>query len=195
MTQQRRKHTPTEREAFVIIGKGWSVGHNSTRSKVASRRYSAIVRHFDGRKQTVGCRDTKHGAAILAVQAARHYGTLDWSKTVRWFKTMDMELASEQTFGYGYAPKGKGWYVRKATTKIGTVMWIAYTGYSERKDGKSRHHLVTVTSRLNRKVAVEYAIKAALGTEHYNEAATVLWLERNGMDDLIPTAQNKRKVA
>lgn len=181
MKQTRRTHTPVEREAFKIIGKGWSVGHNSkNRSPGSERRYAALVKHRDGRLQTVGCRDTKADAALLAVKAARHYGTLDWAKTVRWFKTMDIELASEDTFGFEYAPKGKGWYVRKSTNT-----WIAYTGYSTRSEGKSKHHLVTVCCRKSRKVAVEHAIKAAKGTEHYNEAATVLWLERNGMLDLI----------
>lgn len=196
MKQTRRTHTPVEREAFKILGKGWSVGHNSkNHSPGAERRYAAMVKHPDGRVQTVGCRNTRAEAALLAVQAARHYGTLDWPKTVRWFKTMDLPLAGEDTFGYEYAPKGKGWYVRRCTTKAGTVMWIGYTGYCTRTEGKHKHHLVTVCSRISRRAAVWHAVKAARGTEHYNEAATVLWLERNGMADMVTMAKQKRRVA
>jgi hypothetical protein len=183
---KRKQH---EQEAHDIFGKGWSLGKGS--AKNLAYPYVAIAIASDGTRYHCGCRATREEAALLAVQGARYYGTLDWVKTVRWFKLMDYQLDGNETFEFAPKVSGRGWYVRESTSKAGTTMYIAYTGYYAKK----KHHLKTVCSRKSRKMAVEHAIKAAQSQGYYDEGATVLWLERNNMPELIALAQTKRRVA
>jgi hypothetical protein len=174
----RRKRTPKELEAQLIYGKGWSVGEISHNTQNHAYPYVALV--IFGRKlKCVGARKSKDEAARLAVCAARHYGTLDWSKTVRWFKVMGYELDSADTFEFSIPKRAKGWFVLKREHA-----YIAYTG--------TRNNLKTVCSRKSRYVAVQHAINAAKSMPNYDEAATILWLQRNRMDDLIEMARVRR---
>ena len=189
MTRLGYRHPAVAREAKLIYGKGWSISEAPRTTPNSAQRYNAIAL-LPGRKRiALGARDTREEAALLAVRGARHYGTLDWIKTVRWFKLFDYQLASEDTFGFEPTPRGKGWYVRQYITRAKNKIFIAAVGHEYHVDGKRKHQMVTVCSRKSRRLAVEHAIRAAKNTEHYNEAATILWLERNMMCDLIELAQ------
>ena len=189
MTRLGYRHPAVAREAKLIYGKGWSISEAPRTTPNSAQRYNAIAL-LPGRKRiALGARDTREEAALLAVRGARHYGTLDWIKTVRWFKLFDYQLASEDTFGFEPTPRGKGWYVRQYITRAKNKIFIAAVGHEYHVDGKRKHKMVAVCSRKSRRLAVEHAIRAAKDTEHYNEAATILWLERNGMDDLTKLAR------
>ena len=172
----------------AYYGKGWSVGYHPKSNERFP--YNAIVILEDGTHKSCGSRATLEEAAKIAVGAAYHHGTLNVGRSQRWFTDHGMYFTGADMDSYAPTIKDKGWYVRRSTTKIGTVVWIAYTGYPYKTvDNKRRHKLKTVTSRKSKTLAVEYAIKAAKETDRYDEGRSILWLERNGMKELIKLAR------
>lgn len=187
----RRKRTAKEQEAHEVRGKGWSVLSSHQRTPNHVPRYVAAVVWPGGKRKSCGARDTKEEAAVLAVAAARQYGTLNWKQTVKWFQIMGYKLDGSDTLTYTYTRgREKGWYVRKDVTEAGTVRYVAMIGFADScRKRQHEHNLRFVCSRMSRRMAAEHAIKAAKGTDRYDEAATVLWLQRNNMNDLIPVAK------
>lgn len=169
------------KEPSYRYGKGWSVG--CVRKKNPNFPYNAIAIK-DGVPISAGCRATYEEAAKAAVGAAYHYGSLNVTQSAKFFAKMGWVFNTNDLVTFAPNTYDKGWYVRRQDDR-----WISYTGYHTRVDGKRKFILKTVCARMSKALAVEKAIEAAKLTDIYNEDKTVLWLKRNGLEELIKKAR------
>jgi hypothetical protein len=184
MTTKRtvRPFTPQEREARHIIGKGWSVCDNLKHKSRQYAPFAAVVVYPDRSKKFVGIGQTREEAARLAVSAAHDEHTLDWKKSVAWFRVFGWELSYDDAFSvYTRVSRKKGWQVKRNNGG-----YTAHVGFDDK-------NLKYIGIKPTKKYAISLALNTAKTMNYYNESATIIWLQRHGFEDLIPLAKVSKK--
>jgi len=173
-------------ELRKIKGKGWNL--KARRYKGTFEGYEVHVYKYRKHRDVgsyVGMKPTYMEAIHLAVSEAHKRGTLDWAKTVRWCKWQDIELTYDAIrYDARQECKGRGWYIFKSKRRIGH----AYEVYV----GLHSHSSSYVACTGSKRKAIQIGITASQEKGCYGEEKTILWLERNDMSDLIPTARQKK---
>lgn len=177
----RRKKTLEELHPCRIHGKGWTV------CRLAKGTYQAYVIRNKKNEFVATLLDEKT-AVEYAVSAALKEGTLDWKKSLLWAQKKGIPLSynsiSRQT------PVGsKGWYVESSNTAKGRAKCRYFAIFFGRKCEESVYQAM----RVSRRAAIMYALNRKSSNPFYNEAATLHYLHRMDMEDLVPMARMQRR--
>lgn len=165
-----------------VPGRGWSIG--LTRGK-----YQASIVYKDGKKKFIAYANDMETALEYAVSAAAKYATLSWASTLKWgrlngypitYKTASRPLPPAD------ADSRKGWFVESSC-------WSKLRGVERKRSysvsyGRSVIDATYQATRASKRTAIIYALNRRYEIPDYNEAATIHYLHRIGMDDLMPLA-------
>lgn len=172
-----------EHEARRIRGKGWRVTYSKKNSRLPYCGYA--VRNGSRIKDGLGTPywPTKAMAVHHAIAHAHKNGTLNWPKTQKWLKLMGVEVDMNEMLIHRSFSSKKGWYLSTSTNRLGSIYSTVVVGPS---DEFSQYFCSGATP----KSAIKKAFKNGLKNEpHYDEESSIVWLIRNGFNDLVEIAK------
>ena len=172
-----------ERQASRLFGKGWTV------SKSKDKRLQ-----YMGHAQRGGCRvvdgtpmprwEKKEDAVRYAIAHAHKAGTLDWKKTVRWLKLMDMHVEIDGLDFPQVFCRTKGWYISK----------MSGGRYYQVIVGKTYKEGLYWSVGASPYSAFRKALNMGLMKEPYFDYdSSIIWLERKGYDDCVKLLRKKKE--
>jgi len=170
-------------ESAQITNKGWTV------CKKRSKKYSLTLPYLarasnnaKGIMVNIGYFATREDAARHAVAAAHTHGTLDWAKTMLWFKLKGYSISFDDVFSHKKISAQKGWYTSKNKTSAGTVFYQFLIGPSH---SESKYAMSASTVEKT----IVLGLPLAKKKPYYNEHSTIRWLKRNNLEHLIEAAK------
>jgi hypothetical protein len=163
------------------------------------------LRNSEGWQQAYSMKDGKYKyagrsmdyreAVIMAIAGAVQAGSINWRTTRMWLEIANIDVTDEEIVARFGRVKGngwikKGWAIWNTTTRgrLRNPLWQARIG-PDIKNG------TVIGSSAVKKQAVKMALREAVGQPYYGERETVLYLDRIGMQELIPMARAKKRRA
>lgn len=164
-------------ESSRITSKGWTVSKKTSNKYNIKFPYHAQAYKQENKRYNVGYFASREEAARAAVAAAHRHGTLDWNKTMRWFRLEGFEISFDDVFGIKKYNQRKGWYVAKNRTSAGTI-------YYQITIGPSYDEAKYTLSASTRAEAIRLGLPLAMKKPYYDEYSTIVWLKRNNLASL-----------